>query len=83
MIPEKYLVEEVSSIIASSQLLQTIDWKFLKNKLSQSLYEKLVIMALEKYISIHQNYLEVAQKQCELLNSNEKALNCLADMFVR
>lgn len=44
--PEKYLVDEVSSIIVSSQLLQTLDWKFLRNKLNENLYEKLVTITL-------------------------------------
>lgn len=44
--PEKYLVDEVSSIIVSSQLLQTLDWKFLRNKLNENLYGKLVTTTL-------------------------------------
>ena len=44
--PEKYLVDEVSSIIVSSQLLQALDWKFLRNKLNENLYEKLVTITL-------------------------------------
>lgn len=62
LIPAARLVEEASSIIASSKILESVDWKFLMSKLPSEVYRGLVGSTLDKYSLLHQNYLEVAKK---------------------
>jgi hypothetical protein len=64
LMPEEDVPSELSSIIASSQLLETISWKELQRSLPSDVYQSLVKQTLEKYADINQTYVLVAQKYC-------------------
>lgn len=83
LIPKPIILEEVSSIIASSHLLQTIDWEYFRNKLDYNLFSKLVHATLQKYVAFHQDFIQVARKQCQLLNDNKAALDFILQLFIR
>lgn len=62
VLPPSSIADEISSIITSSQLLDGIDWKYLRSKISPTIFENLVHLSLEKYVAFHQDYIQVAKK---------------------
>ena len=74
LIPESSIVSEVSSIIASSQLIEDFNWKFLKDRLAEWIYEDMIDLTLEKYLNLNRDYIMVANKYEELLKNSRKGL---------
>ena len=73
----------MSSLIANAELIDDMKWKFLKEKLPESIYTKIIADSLEKHLAYRKNYYLVASKYQELLKDKRKGLETVMRMLVK
>jgi hypothetical protein len=60
LLPQHALVSEVSSIIVSSDAMDSFQWKSLKELLSDEIYHSLVKITVARFVSVRGDYLKGA-----------------------
>lgn len=83
LLPQWAVVSKLSSIIVSSDAIDTINWKQLKELLAEDIYNQLVKATVSSYVSIREDYLKAAEKITELINDPMLVLDYLTNMMVK
>ena len=83
LLPQWAVVSKLSSIIVSSDAIDTINWKQLKELLAEDIYNQLVKATVSSYVDIREDYLKAAEKITELTNDPLLVLEYLTNMMVK
>lgn len=83
LLPAHAVVPEVSSIIISSEALDSINWKLLQELLPAPTYLALVKTTVARLVSVRGDYLRGAEKLMELAHEPLLAMEYLVSMLVK
>lgn len=83
MMPEERMISAVSSIIVSSDAIDTFLWRKLRELIPEQTYTTLIKTTVSRYVAVRGNYLQATNKIQELLGDQELSNSYLAQMLVR
>jgi hypothetical protein len=83
LLPQQAVVSELSSIIVSSDAVDSIHWKQLRELLPSEVYISLVKATLARFVAIRGDYLKAAEKVTELIGDDAHVLDYLANMLIK
>jgi hypothetical protein len=82
LLPPQNLLTEVSSIVLSSNAVDTFNWKGVKQLINEEIYNNLVYSTVEKFRIREKGELKAAKKIRELAEDQEKAFSYLVQLIV-
>lgn len=83
LLPQWAVAPKLSSIIVSSDAIDSINWQQLKELLPEGIYNQLAKATVASYVSVREDYLKAAEKITELVNDPMLALDYLTSMMVK